>query len=205
MSQKRAFLLGAALVGALTAVAVLVVASELSSGVAPNVGPSRSEETTSRRVAFDDAIRETPLDDVRTLVDANERLRIELAATRRRVDGLAADLAEVRRVAVDASATAAATPRIRELAVTGAWDESVDGRPPWRIELADDGTVRTGAGDMSGTWSRSGASLVLRWPSAGAPGGGEWVDSLVVASDGASFIGTNQRGSVIRGARPRPQ
>src|SRR5215831_11043123 len=184
MKQKHAVLLGAILAALTTTIAVLVVASELSTNVAPGVDPSRSDEIAARRNVFVSRRETSSRDDVRALVEASERLRVELAATRRRVDGLAADLAEVRRVAVDASATAAATPRVREVSVIGAWDESVDGRPPWRIELSDDGTVRTGAGDMAGTWSRAGASLVLRWPSAGAPGGGEWVDSLVVASDG---------------------
>jgi len=200
MTQTRAVMLGAVLVALATASAVLVVASELSTGVAPVVDPSRGEETEARREP-----PSAPRDvdgQVRVLVEANERLRAELAATRRRVDGLAADLAEVRCVAAEASSTAAATPRVRELAVTGAWDESVDGRPAWRIELADDGSLRDGAGGVTGKWSRSGASLVLRWPNAAAPGGGEWIDTCVVASDGASFIGTNQRGSVIRGARP---
>jgi hypothetical protein len=204
MQQTRAVMLGAVLVALATASAVLVVASELSTGAAPIADPSRSEGAAARR----DAVFREPSssrddgDEVRALVESNERLRAELAASRRRIDGLAVDLAEVRRVAADAAATAAATPRVRELAVTGAWDESVDGRPSWRIELADDGTIRNGAGDPAGKWSRSGASLVLRWPNAGAPGGGEWIDTCVVAADGASFIGTNQRGSVIRGARP---
>src|SRR5262245_31452291 len=140
MKQTRAVMACAILLGLATAAAVLVVASELSTGVAPGVDPKRTDETSVRRAASGEspsAPRDVA-DEVRALVDSNERLRAELAATRRRVDGLAADLAEVRRVAADASVTAAATPRAREVSVTGAWDESVDGRPSWRIELIDD-------------------------------------------------------------------
>jgi len=136
---------------------------------------------------------------LRRLEAANEQLRSELAATRRKLHSLADDLDETRRVAAEARSVA----RAHEPAVCGAWLHSVDGGGAWTIDLADDGTLRDAAGAPTGKWTRTGSSLVLRWPNGGAPGGGEWIDTLVVASDGASYVGTNQRGSVIRGSRPR--
>ncbi len=130
---------------------------------------------------------------VRSLTAANARLRGEVAAARRRVSAVAAELASVRSVAAAA----------RGPVVTGVWEHSVDGRPAWPIELRDDGTLRDAAGEQTGTWTRAGAALVLRWPNPGAPGGGEWIDSLVVSADGSSYVGMNQLRSVIRGQRPR--
>ncbi len=68
------------------------------------------------------------------------------------------------------------------------------------VEFLADGTLR--GTTNSGRWERQGNQLLLRWPHADAPDGC-WVDTLVLEPHGRSYIGRNQRGSVIQGVRRR--
>ncbi|MCU0959672.1 MAG: arabinan endo-1,5-alpha-L-arabinosidase [Pirellulaceae bacterium] len=83
---------------------------------------------------------------------------------------------------------------------TGAWEHRVNYGEARLVEFLADGTLR--GTTNSGRWERQGNQLLLRWPHADAPDGC-WVDTLVLEPHGRSYIGRNQRGSVIQGVRRR--
>lgn len=82
--------------------------------------------------------------------------------------------------------------------VTGRWLHQVDFTDPAELELTVDGRAKWR--DREGRWQREGRELMIRWPNAEAPGG-EWVDRLYLWPGGKGYVGRNQRGLVIRGAR----
>jgi hypothetical protein len=208
MRHATITILTAALVAFVVATAVLLAGLELTGAGGSNARPAWNERRAPSEAAPDAAPTDgapaeaAPREDrgeMRALVAANEKLRAEVVASRRRVEGLAADLAEVRRVASAAASDASEAVRHVDRPVVGSWTHSVDGRPGGRLNLADDGTIRDESNEEHGKWRRVGASLQLVWPNGSAPGGGEWVDSCMIAPDGKSYLGTNQVGSVIRG------
>ena len=92
-------------------------------------------------------------------------------------------------------AAVAPTPA-KPISAAGAWLHF--NREP--MTLKPDGTVIKGQG--RGTWTQDGQTLVLRWPSRGAPGGA-WVDRVTISEDGKGYEGKNQKGVRIFGHRPR--
>lgn len=77
----------------------------------------------------------------------------------------------------------------------GTWHHSVDYGRPSTIKLRSDGAV-----DGGGRWSHGKGRVVFRWRSPEAPGG-VWTDTLIVAPDGRSYVGRNQKGQIIRGVK----
>lgn len=82
--------------------------------------------------------------------------------------------------------------------VTGRWLHQVDFGEPTTIELHSDGTI-TG-GTVEGRWTRTEDRLVLQWPNKDLPGS-FWTDQLTLAYGKTYYVGRNQNGLVIRGAR----
>lgn len=82
-------------------------------------------------------------------------------------------------------------------ALTGRWTHSANFEKGFELELLAGGRIGR-SGDA--TWKLSGAVLELRWPHKDAPRGA-WVDSCMVSPDGKWYVGRNQQGVVIRGAR----
>lgn len=91
--------------------------------------------------------------------------------------------------------SAAPAPKTRPAPV-GTWRHWVDYANPQTIELLADHTVRGG----KGRWARDGRNVVLRWPSAEAPGGA-WLDRVILEPPGRSYVGRNQNGQVIFGQK----
>ena len=82
--------------------------------------------------------------------------------------------------------------------VAGKWDHSVNYQPANPLDLfTNHRIVRR---DGRATWELNGRDLSMRWPRADAPGGA-WVDQCILAADGQSFVGRNQRGMIVRGIR----
>lgn len=78
------------------------------------------------------------------------------------------------------------------------WRISINFGADEYIVLRSGGKIRSAMDDA--TWSLQGKELELRWPHKDAPNGA-WIDTCVVADDGKSFVGRNQKGDVIRGSR----
>ena len=82
--------------------------------------------------------------------------------------------------------------------LVGKWIHQVDFGRPAEIEMKADGKTRNG--EQQGDWRLDGERLTIRWPRADAPGE-MWVDRLLVAYGGTYYVGRNQSGAIIRGAR----
>ena len=82
--------------------------------------------------------------------------------------------------------------------ISGRWRHGVDYALSMPIELGQDGTLK--GSRATGTFSRDGSSLVLRWKDTKAPGG-VWVDRVTIEPDGDHYVGRNQRGQVVVGTR----
>ena len=80
-----------------------------------------------------------------------------------------------------------------------AWgNNSVEFGPEARHEFLPDGRLDSAVNRA--TWSLDKSVLQLRWPDRNAPDGA-WIDTCHVGPDGASYVGRNQNGLVIRGRR----
>lgn len=90
-------------------------------------------------------------------------------------------------------------PTLAASTIRGAWRLRVDYRGEGRpLKLLPGGRIDEPGG--SATWRLEGRALELRWPDEGAPGGA-WIDRVLVAPGGRTFVGRNQRGHVIHGER----
>ncbi len=95
--------------------------------------------------------------------------------------------------------TAALAPRpLKSDDLLGTWRQSVDFGAEAYHEFLPEGRMNS-AVDRA-VWSYDKGSLELRWPAPDAPNG-TWVDTCYVSPDGASYVGRNQNGLVIRGRR----
>lgn len=86
------------------------------------------------------------------------------------------------------------------------YDHFVDGHFNGHVDFqperagAERGTMTNDSNMMRGTWVLEGKHLVMRWPSAQAPGGA-WIDDVVFSADMSIYEGRNNVGSAIIGQR----
>lgn len=66
------------------------------------------------------------------------------------------------------------------------------------IKLYSNGHIDSPEG--SATWTRTGSTLILRWPAPKAPGGA-WEDVCEVSADGKRYSGRNEKGVQITGTK----
>jgi arabinan endo-1,5-alpha-L-arabinosidase len=85
--------------------------------------------------------------------------------------------------------------------LVGIWTHSIEFEAVTYHELLPDGRVKSAVDRAS--WSYDNGMLQLRWPDPEAPGGA-WIDTCHVAPDGASYVGRNQNGALVRGVRYAP-
>ena len=85
--------------------------------------------------------------------------------------------------------------------LVGTWRISVDFAAEAYHELLPGGRMNSSFDRAA--WSFDKGVIELRWPDPSAPGG-TWIDTCYVAPDGVSFVGRNQVGFVVRGARHAP-
>lgn len=87
----------------------------------------------------------------------------------------------------------------------GKWLHQVDFGEPFVIEIKTDGTIVSPNGN--GKWSVDGDQLTLKWPKSESPSErragkeGDWIDQLTFFYGHTYYVGRNQSGLVIRGAR----
>jgi arabinan endo-1,5-alpha-L-arabinosidase len=82
--------------------------------------------------------------------------------------------------------------------VQGVWSHSVNFRADEYIDLRPGGRMESPV--RGSTWSLEGSVLRIRWPIREAPDG-FWTDTCTILPDGRSYVGRNQKGDLIRGAR----
>ncbi len=80
----------------------------------------------------------------------------------------------------------------------GTWAHQADFGDVGDIRLMPDGSVR--GGTMPGRWHQNGDSLTIDWSPQEA-GSQTWTDHLMLAYGGRYYVGRNQSGAVIRGAK----
>ena len=85
--------------------------------------------------------------------------------------------------------------------LVGTWSHAVEFGAEAYHEFLPGG--RMNAAVDRATWSFESGVLELRWRDPKAPGGA-WIDTCYVAADGASYVGHNQNGLVVRGMRHMP-
>ncbi len=100
---------------------------------------------------------------------------------------------------VDTSAAPTTRPRpLQADDLHGIWRHAMDFRAETYHVLLPDGRIKSPADGA--TWSLENGFLELRWPDPNAPGRA-WIDQCHLAPDGASYVGRNQQGRLIRGRR----
>jgi arabinan endo-1,5-alpha-L-arabinosidase len=82
--------------------------------------------------------------------------------------------------------------------VAGKWLHQVDFGEPSLIELMPDGRIAGPSGD--GSWSLHGDHLTMKWPKKDAASE-YWIDELTFFYGHTYYVGRNQGGLIIRGAR----
>jgi len=82
--------------------------------------------------------------------------------------------------------------------LVGDWSFQIDFGRVEDMQFSAGGGVMVG--DRKGTWKLNGLALELHWARGENPGD-EWVDTLVLDSSKAYFVGRNQSGVVIRGIK----